>query len=344
MGICQGKGVGTSSPQSHISRMRVSTSGQASCTVWKGARSHYSRWVLLTDVPNSILWISFSLRQRGWEWPLAPAGLLPESPCPMGQPLPMEDAVGLRPLEEEPGPEDKMTGAVQAAEGSGGSWIPTDAGAKLSSPWMCSSSAPGAHGTPARSSPGHRTGSRRCRQAPVTHGMGTGSSAGPGSPGRQQQSEIYSTKQPENKPKECLFFFLCDREIKPDCLSPGNAGTPAAAPPRRSRSGWTLPALSQCCTGRRFMECLNRWAGAHWERSQGATGAPATAGDTRAFLPPSTAPGLRAMDTHRREPPPPPQSCLSPPRGGASVAEEGWDLLSGLSCWAHTLHSSCALP
>lgn len=153
MGIGQGRGVGTSSPQSHISRMRVSTSGQASCTVWKRARSHYSRWVLLTDVPNSVLWISFPLRQRGWEWPLAPAGLLPESPCPMGQPLPMEDAVGLRPLEEEPGPEDKMTGAVQAAEGSGGSWIPTDAGAKLSFPWMCSSSAPGAHGTPGTEQP-----------------------------------------------------------------------------------------------------------------------------------------------------------------------------------------------
>lgn len=61
-------------------------------------------------------------------------------------------------------------------------------------------------------------------QASVTHGVRTGSSAGLGSPGRQQQSEIYSTKQPENKPEECLLFFLCGREIKHDCLSPGNAG------------------------------------------------------------------------------------------------------------------------
>lgn len=82
-------------------------------------------------------------------------------------------------------------------------------------------------------SPGHRAGFRRCRQAPVTHGMRTGSSAGPESPGRQQQSAIYSAKQPANKPEECLFFFLCGREIKADCLSPGNAGTPRTAPPQR---------------------------------------------------------------------------------------------------------------
>lgn len=63
-------------------------------------------------------------------------------------------------------------------------------------------------------------------QALVTHGVRTGSSAGRGSPGRQQQSEIYSTKQPTNRPEECFLFFLCGREIKHDCLSPGNAGIP----------------------------------------------------------------------------------------------------------------------
>lgn len=70
--------------------------------------------------------------------------------------------------------------------------------------------------------------SRRVSEAlsAVTHGVRTHSSVGPESPGRQQQSEIYSTKQPENKPQECLLFFLCSGEIKHNCLVLGNAGIP----------------------------------------------------------------------------------------------------------------------
>lgn len=60
----------------------------------------------------------------------------------------------------------------------------------------------------------------------VTHEERTHSSVGPESPERQQQSEIYSIKQPENKPQECLLFFLCSEEIKHNCLALGNAGIP----------------------------------------------------------------------------------------------------------------------
>lgn len=185
---------------------------------------------------HSIPWISFPPRQKGWERPL---GLLQQSPCPMGQTLHLEDLHRVMlsdsgPWEEDPGPDDKMARAVQAAAGSrqrcpggligpDGHQYPCELPMGVEQlcsrcPWQIQrGAAPG----PPR---GVSEAPSAAAQASVTHGVRTGSSAGPGSPGRQQQSEIYSTKQPENKPEECLLFFLCGREIKHDCLSPGNAG------------------------------------------------------------------------------------------------------------------------
>lgn len=135
-----------------------------------------------------------------------------------------------------------MARAVQAAEVSGGLLDP-DPGAKLSSPWMWSSSAPGVHGPEQPRAP-HGI-SEVPPGAGDSHGMRTGSSAGPGSPGRQQQSEIYSAEQPENNPEECLFSFLCVREIKPDCLWPGNAGSPTrgSSAERAAAAGHSQPRV-----------------------------------------------------------------------------------------------------
>lgn len=84
-----------------------------------------------------------------------------------GTDLPLEDAVRLGPLDEDPGPEDKVTRAVQAARCPGGSGIPTDTSAKLSSPWMWSSSARGAHSTSSTEQPPGTAqdfgGAARCR-------------------------------------------------------------------------------------------------------------------------------------------------------------------------------------
>lgn len=140
------------------------------------------------------------------------AGLHQESPCPTRQTPHLDDLQHVvlsdsGPWKKDPAAEDRVARAVQAAAGS---------------------SAPGVHGTSNTEQPLRRVLEvpSAAEQASVTHGVRTGSSAGSGSPGRQQQSEIYSTKQPENKPEECLLFFLCGREIKHDCLSPGNAGIP----------------------------------------------------------------------------------------------------------------------
>lgn len=79
---------------------------------------------------------------------------------------------------------------LEAGEGVwGGSLIPMGAEQIISS--ICGASSQSTTGP-----------SRRVSEAlsAVTHGVRTHSSVGPESPGRQQQSEIYSTKQPENKP------------------------------------------------------------------------------------------------------------------------------------------------
>lgn len=188
MGTSQGRGVGTSSPWSHISRTRVYIrpsflhrvgGGQIPPLQMGVAGGCSHRW---KDRGHSTPWISFPPRQGGWERPLAPDGLLLESPCPVGQPLLLGDAVGLGPSEEDPGPEDKVTRAVQGVQRCPGvSWIPTDTGAKLSSPWMWSSSAPGVHSTSGMEQP----------RAP--HGI---SEVPPVSDSRSENRQFCGTREP----------------------------------------------------------------------------------------------------------------------------------------------------
>lgn len=204
------------------------------------------KWALLTDVPTrgkTEAIASLGPKQTGWERPSAPAQCWspPGEPLSHRQTLDLEDlqCVVLSdsgPWKEDPCPGDKVARAVQAAAGSrqrcpGGLINPDRCQCPSELPMgmeqLCSGCPQHIRHAAAPGQPrGVLEAPSATARASVTHGVRTGSSAGPGSPGRQQQSEIYSAKQPENKPKECLLIFLCGREIKHDCVSPGNAGIP----------------------------------------------------------------------------------------------------------------------
>lgn len=127
--ISQGRGMVTSSAKEpHLHREGPH---QVKLSVPCGSRPDPTtpKWTLPTDVPTrgkteaiaSLGSPSHRGRRDGkGHWLQHNAGLLQESPCPTGRPLTLKCVVlsDSGPWKEDPGPEDRVARAVQAAAGS----------------------------------------------------------------------------------------------------------------------------------------------------------------------------------------------------------------------------------